>query len=288
MEAERSKSLIKGIATLTIGTVLGLVIMAFIRPSLPPDEIVVRGIDGTVNVAISWEDVPEFIQDNMSLLYELEQNISYLTTQLTLRNGQITNLQEENLRLLVAVDSLELRYQERVNDFVRRMDELYNQIGLLQFENEELRTRIPPPPEPPREAVPFYSIPQSSAFERTPRQTWGAVHWYNENTSFTSLGVEYLSAATFRSSNLENAFARYSFVNANFSTITAVLGHVDNGGGNRSQFQVWLDGTLTYTFDVYQNMMLKNISIDISNTNILEFRLHGNNIHIGLGNMMIS
>ena len=114
------------------------------------------------------------------------------------------------------------------------------------------------------------------------------------NTTIYMLGVPYSHSILFDTHVWSEAFAKYSFVGLDFTTITAVLGHVDRGSGGRTRFYVYMDGARRHTYDVYTNMVPREIELDIEGVNVLEFRLGASGLNntdvrfrAGLGNIII-
>ena len=184
-----------------------------------------------------------------------------------------------------------------------RLDDMLDEIRDLRDENEQLRREVerlerdndgvernemehnsPSDSNSPSGATHMFSVVQ--AFE-------SGINWsYEENVTFTSLGIRYDNGAIFRNENQgATTFARYSLVGSDFTTVTGVLGHVDGRSIHRSRFNVLKDGIVSHTFEVYENMLPLHIEIDVTGVNILEFnfesRWAGGRGGIGLGNVMI-
>jgi len=118
-----------------------------------------------------------------------------------------------------------------------------------------------------------------TAFDSTGHQ--GTAGRYVENVSFYMLGRSYTNGARFVSTNY----------GSQAELQTEATGAEGITGDASGVFQIILDGELHETFNVRRHMQTINININVTNVNIIEFRLEtdygaGTSV-FGLGNVMI-
>jgi len=198
---------------------------------------------------------------------------------------------------------------DRVNDEIENLESQISSLGdrINRLENPP----EPQPPPPPEEETVETDGSNSGETEALPMfgrvPVIGYSRRWNSGTfiggfiapyTFTSLAERYEHGAFFGSgSNIAGsieAYAIFSLVGQNFTTITGVLGHIDGLTGAQTYFRVYeVSGGVptllnNYSFPVYQNMLRLPVELDISGVNILKFRLSRNgNTMIGFGEVMI-